>query len=54
MRLNPAINPHCVIDVQALLQFQSNYRSPAKPFKLVPVGFEVNFPRKVLPAGKNQ
>lgn len=46
---------YCVIgeiDVQALCQFQSSHRSPAKPFKPVPDGFEMDFCRKVLPAGE--
>ena len=38
------------IDMQVLRQFQSSYRSPAKPFKPVPDGFEIDFGRKVLPA----
>jgi len=42
------------IDVQALRQFQSSYRSPAKPFKSVPDGFEIDFGRKVLPAGERE
>ena len=41
-------------DVQALRQFQSSHRSPAKPFKPVPDGFEIDFGREVLPAaGEN-
>lgn len=39
------------IDVQALRQLQSSHRSPAKLFKPVPDGFEIDFGRKVLPAG---
>lgn len=42
------------IDVQALRQFQSSYRSPGKPFKPVPDGFEIDFGRKVLPAGETE
>lgn len=42
------------IDVQALRQFQSSYRSSAKPFKPVPDGFEIDFGRKVLPAGEKE
>lgn len=40
------------IDMQALRAFQSNHRSPAKPFKPVPDGFEIDFGRKVLPEGE--
>jgi len=46
---------YCVIgefDAQALHEFQSSYRSPAKLFKLLPDGFEIDFGRKVLPAGE--
>lgn len=50
---------HCIahysvigeIDMQSLRQFQRSHRSPAKPFKPVPDGFEIFFGRKVLPAG---
>lgn len=42
------------IDVQMLRQFQNSYRSPAKPFKPVPDGFEIDFGRKVLPAGEKE
>lgn len=42
------------IDVQALRQFQSSYRSSAKPVKPVPDGFEIDFGRKVLPAGEKE
>lgn len=42
------------IDVQALRQFQSSYRSPGKPFEPVADGFEIDFGRKVLPAGENE
>ena len=51
------ITDYCVIgeiDVQALRQFQSSHRSPAKPFKPVPDGFEIDFGRKVLPAGEKE
>lgn len=41
------------IDVQALRQFQSSCRSPAKPFKPVPVDL-CDFCRKVLPAGDKE
>lgn len=48
---------YCVIgeiDVKALRQFQSSHRSPAKPLKPVPDGFEIDFDRKVLPAGDKE
>ena len=54
LRVKGGISDYCVIgeiDVQALRAFQSSHRSPAKPFKPVPDGFEVDFGRKVLPAG---
>lgn len=57
MRINQGITDHCVIgeiDVQALRQFQSSHRSPTKPFKPVPDGFEIDFGRKVLPAGDKE
>ena len=41
-------------DVQALRQFHRSHRSPAKPFKPVPDGFEIDFGRKVLPAGEKE
>lgn len=56
LRVKGGITDYCVIgeiDVQALRQFQSSHRSPAKPFKPVPDGFEIDFGRKVLPAGEN-
>jgi len=57
MCVNLAITHYCKfseIDVQALRQFQSSHRSPAKPFKPVPDGFEIDFARKVLPAGDEE
>ncbi len=57
MHISHRVTDYCVIgeiDVQALRQFQSSHRSPAKPFKPVPVGFEIDFGRKVLPAGENE
>ena len=57
MRLSHDITDYCMtgeIDVQVLRQFQSSHRSPAKPFKPVPDGFEIDFGREVLPAaGEN-
>ena len=55
MRVNHNLIENCLIgeiDVQALRQFQSSHRSPAKPFKPVPDGFEIDFGRKVLPVGE--
>lgn len=37
------------IDIHALRQFQSNYRSPEGPFKPVPDGFSISYDRKELP-----
>ncbi len=54
LRVKGGITDYCVIgeiDVQALRAFQSSHRSPAKPFKPVPDGFEIDFGRKVLPGG---
>jgi len=39
------------IDIKALRQFQSSHRSPDRPFKPVPDGFEIAYERKTLPAG---
>lgn len=55
LRVKGGVTDYCVIgeiDVQALRQFQSSHRSPTKPFKPVPDGFEIAFGRKVLPAGE--
>lgn len=55
MSIEGGITDYCAlgeIDVQALRQFQSSHRSPGKPFKPVPDGFEIDFGRKVLPAGE--
>lgn len=57
LRVKGGITDYCVIgeiDVQALRQFQSSHRSPAKPFKPVPDGFEIDFGRKVLPGGDKE
>ena len=57
LRVKGGITDYCVIgeiDVQALRQFQSSHRSPAKPFKPVPDGFEIDVGRKVLPAGEKE
>ena len=37
------------IDVEALRKFQSYYKSPDKPFKPVPTGFEISEDRKCVP-----
>jgi len=42
------------IDMQALRQFLSCFRTPAKPFKLVPDGCEIDFGRKVFSAGEKE
>jgi hypothetical protein len=55
LRVKGGVTDYCVIgeiDVQALRQFQSSHRSPGKPFKPMPDGFEIDFGRKVLPAGE--
>ena len=55
LRVKGGITDYCVIgeiDVQALRHFQSNHRSPTKPFKPVPDGLEIDFDSKVLPAGE--
>lgn len=52
LRVKGGIADYCVIgeiDVKALRQFQTSYRSPANPFKPVPDGFEIDFGRKMLP-----
>ena len=57
LRVKGGITDYCVIgeiNVQVLRQFQSSYRSPAKPFKPVPDGFEIDFGRKVLPTGEKE
>lgn len=57
LRVKGGVTDYCVIgeiDVQTLRQFQSSYRSPAKPFKPVPDGFEIDYGRKVLPAGEKE
>lgn len=55
LRVKGGVTDYCVIgeiDVQALRQFQSSHRSPTNPFKPVPDGFEIEFGRKMLPAGE--
>lgn len=54
LRVKGGITDYCVIgeiDVQSLRQFQSSHRSPGKPFKPVPDGFNdaMDHSRKVLP-----
>lgn len=54
LRVKGGVTDYCVIgeiNVQALREFQSSHRSPTKPFKPVPDGFEIAFGRQVLPAG---
>uniref|UniRef100_UPI003AF8DC14 hypothetical protein n=2 Tax=Thiolapillus sp. TaxID=2017437 RepID=UPI003AF8DC14 len=55
LRVKGGINDYCVtgrIDVRSLRQFQSSHRSPEKPYKPVPAGFEINHNRKLLPEGE--
>ena len=55
LRVKGGVTDYCVIgeiDVLALRKFQSSYRSPGKPFKPVPDGFEISHERKVMPAGE--
>ena len=52
LRVKGGVTDYCVIgeiDVQSLRSFQSSLRSPAKPFKPVPDGFEIEFARRLLP-----
>lgn len=56
LRVKGGVTDYCVIgeiDVNSLRQFQSSYRSPGKPFKPVPDGFNdaMDYQRKVLPTG---
>ncbi|MGS3137255.1 RNA-directed DNA polymerase [Aeromonas sanarellii] len=55
LRVKGGVTDYCVIgeiDIQALRQFQSSHRSPSKPFKPVPDGFDIEYGRRVLPAGE--
>lgn len=55
LRVKGGITDYCVIgeiNVQALRKFQSSYRSPSKPFKPVPDGFEIIYGRRILPSGE--
>lgn len=57
LRVKGGIHDYCVtgeIDIQALREFQSSHRSPAKPFKPVPDGFNTDMThhRKALPKGE--
>ena len=57
LRVKGGITDYCVIgemDVQALRQFQSSYRSPANSFKPLPDGFEIDFGRNILPVGDKE
>lgn len=42
------------IYIQVLLALQSSRRSPAQPREPVPEEFEIDFGRKVLPAGERE
>lgn len=55
LRVKGGESDYCVmgkIDAQALRRFQSSHRSPDKPFKPVPDGFEIAYERRLLPAGE--
>lgn len=57
LRVKGGIHDYCVtgeIDIQALREFQSSHRSPSKPFKPVPDGFNTDMAndRKALPKGE--
>lgn len=57
LRVKGGVTDYCVIgeiDIQALRQFQSSHRSPNKPFKPVPDGFEIDFDRRLLPVGEKE
>lgn len=57
LRVKGGITDYCVIgqiDIHALRQFQSSHRSPGKPFKPVPDGFEIGYERRVLPSGPTE
>lgn len=57
LRVKGGVTDYCVIgeiDVHALRQFQSSHRSPSKPFKPVPDGFEISPRRWVLPASDEE
>jgi hypothetical protein len=52
IRLKGGVNDYFVvgeIDVEELRKFQSSHRSPDKPFKPVPDGFDIAYERKTLP-----
>ena len=57
LRVKVGITEYCVlgeIDVQALRQFQCSRCSRSGPFRSMPDGFEIEFGRKVLPAGETE
>jgi hypothetical protein len=59
LRVKGGVTDYCVIgeiDVQSLRQFQSSHRSPSKPFKPVPDGFNnaMDHTRKILPASEGE
>lgn len=52
LRVKGGTTDYCLIgeiDIQALREFQSSHRSPAKGFKPVPDGFEICYERRMLP-----
>lgn len=57
LRVKGGIDDYCVtgeIDIQALRRFQSSHRSPGKPFKPVPDGFQIAYERRLLPEGEQK
>lgn len=57
LRVKGGNHDYCItgeLDIAALRQFQSSHRSPAKPFKPVPDGFnqDMAHARKALPKGE--
>lgn len=57
LRVKGGVTDYCVIgeiNIHALREFQSSYRSSAKGFKPVPDGFadDMAYDRKVLPKGE--
>lgn len=57
LRAEGSATDYCVIgeiDVQALREFQSSHRFPAKLFTTVSDGFEIDYSRKALPAREKE
>lgn len=57
LRVKGGITDYCeIVEIseQVLRVFPISRRSPVKPFKPVLDGFEINFGRKVLPAGEKE